>query len=193
MTPDIIFGSCLCSSVTYEVRKPYLRLYAHCYCGRCRKATGSSHATNLYVEPRQFSWLVGEHLTKRFDLPRAQSFATTVCGSCGGPLPHFTREWPGSCSSCRNTRHDAGYPAAGEYLLGLSRILVLQWRGYTLPCRVHTELAMTSRPPNNRFGRSRVASSVSQRGGVDDWDKVPSFDAGETPRRSASSLEVKLA
>jgi hypothetical protein len=90
VTSAVIFGSCLCSSVSYEVRKPYLR-FAHCYCGRCRKATGSSHATNLYVEPRQFSWLVGEHLTKRFDLPTAQSFATTVCASCGGPLPHFTR------------------------------------------------------------------------------------------------------
>jgi hypothetical protein len=90
VTSDVIFGSCLCGSVRYEVRKPYLR-FAHCYCGRCRKATGSSHATNLYVEPSQFSWLVGEHLTKRFDLPTAKSFATTVCTSCGGPLPHFTR------------------------------------------------------------------------------------------------------
>jgi len=26
--------------------------------------------------------------------------------------------------------------------------------------------------------------------GVDDWDKVPSFDAGEAPRRSTSSLEL---
>src|ERR1700689_550801 len=41
--------------------------------------------------------------------------------------------------------------------------------------------------PNNRFERSRAASSVSQ-GGVDDWDRVPSFDAGEASRRSTSSL-----
>jgi putative addiction module component (TIGR02574 family) len=27
-------------------------------------------------------------------------------------------------------------------------------------------------------------------GGVDDWDKVPSIDAGAAPRRSTSSLEV---
>ena len=44
--------------------------------------------------------------------------------------------------------------------------------------------------PNNRFERSRVASSVSQGGGVDDLDKVPSFDAGATPRRSTSSLRT---
>jgi hypothetical protein len=26
--------------------------------------------------------------------------------------------------------------------------------------------------------------------GIDDWDQVPSFDAGEAPRRSTSSLSV---
>ena len=59
--------------------------------GRCRKATGSSHATNLYVEPSRFSWLAGEEITQRFDLQSAQSFATTCCTACGGPVPHFTR------------------------------------------------------------------------------------------------------
>ena len=90
MTSDVLRGSCLCGAVQYEVRKPYLR-FAHCYCGRCRKATGSSHATNLYVEPGQFSWVSGEGTAKRFDLPSAQSFATTYCTACGGPVPHFTR------------------------------------------------------------------------------------------------------
>lgn len=90
MNSESLKGGCLCGAVTYEVRKPYLR-FAHCYCGRCRKATGSSHATNLYVEPRRFSWRTGEELTRRFDLPSAPSFATTYCTSCGGPLPHRTR------------------------------------------------------------------------------------------------------
>jgi hypothetical protein len=87
---EAIRGSCLCGAVRYEVRKPYLR-FAHCYCGRCRKATGGSHATNLYVASSQFSWISGEGITKRFDLPAAQSFATTHCTTCGGPVPHFTR------------------------------------------------------------------------------------------------------
>jgi hypothetical protein len=90
MDNDVLRGGCLCGAVTYEVRKPHLR-FAHCYCGRCRKATGSSHATNLYVEPAQFSWCTGEKSTRRFDLHSAASFATTYCASCGGPLPHFTR------------------------------------------------------------------------------------------------------
>jgi len=90
MVSEALTGSCLCGAVRYEVRKPYLR-FAHCYCSRCRKATGAAHATNLYVAPTQFSWLEGELEAKRFDLPSAQSFSTTYCIRCGGPLPHFTR------------------------------------------------------------------------------------------------------
>jgi hypothetical protein len=42
---------------------------------------------------------------------------------------------------------------------------------------------------NNRFERSRGRVFDEPRRGVDDWDKVPSFDAGEAPRRSTSSLD----
>ncbi len=90
MTAEALSGSCLCGAVRFEVRKPYLR-FAHCYCGRCRKATGSSHATNLYVAPAQFSWVAGEAGAKRFDLASAASFSIVHCTTCGGPLPHFTR------------------------------------------------------------------------------------------------------
>jgi hypothetical protein len=83
-------GACLCGSVTYEVRQPHLQ-FAHCCCTRCRKATGASHATNLYVAPAQFSWTAGEALTKRYDLPTAASFSTSVCTRCGGPVPRHTR------------------------------------------------------------------------------------------------------
>jgi hypothetical protein len=90
MTNKVLSGSCLCGAVRFEVRQPYLR-FAHCFCSRCRKATGSSHATNLYVAPPQFSWVSGETETKRFDLASAASFATTHCKTCGSKLPHFTR------------------------------------------------------------------------------------------------------
>jgi len=38
----------------------------------------------------------------------------------------------------------------------------------------------------------RGARLRGPRSKVDDWDKVPSFDAGEAPRRSTSSLEAVL-
>jgi hypothetical protein len=43
--------------------------------------------------------------------------------------------------------------------------------------------------PNNRFERSRGASSMSH-GGVDDWDKSASLVVCAIPRRSTSSLEA---
>lgn len=90
MKNDALTGSCLCGAVTYRVRGPF-KQFAHCHCGRCRKATGTGHATNLYVERRNFEWLTGEESTVRYDLPSAKSFATTFCRTCGSPLPHHTR------------------------------------------------------------------------------------------------------
>ena len=87
---ETLRGSCLCGAVTYEVRAPFIR-FAHCHCARCRKKTGSAHATNLYVAPDHFRWTAGQELTRRWDLPTAKSFATTVCTRCGGPMPHLTR------------------------------------------------------------------------------------------------------
>src|SRR2546428_579257 len=87
---EVLAGSCLCGSVAYRVRLPF-KQFAHCHCKRCRKATGTGHATNLYVDRPNFEWVRGEELTARFDLPSAKSFATTFCRNCGSPLPHPTR------------------------------------------------------------------------------------------------------
>ena len=85
-----VLRSCLCGVVTYEISEPFLS-FVHCHCSRCRKATGSAHATNLRVPAGQFTWTSGQEKSVRFDLPEAQSFATTFCSCCGSPLPHLTR------------------------------------------------------------------------------------------------------
>jgi len=87
---EVLTGSCLCGGVSYEVRSPFLR-FAHCHCSRCRKSTGTGHATNLYCSPERFRWLSGEELVSRYDFPSARSFATVVCKACGCPLPRRTR------------------------------------------------------------------------------------------------------
>jgi hypothetical protein len=90
MDSEVLSGSCLCGAVTYRIHAPFLR-FAHCHCSRCRKATGTGHASNLYVAPDHLRWVSGEEFIARFDLPSAQSFATTFCQRCGSPLPHHTR------------------------------------------------------------------------------------------------------
>jgi hypothetical protein len=62
-------GSCLCGTVRFEVQPPFERM-VHCHCSRCRKATGTGHATNLYVQPSQLQWLSGEASITRYSCRR---------------------------------------------------------------------------------------------------------------------------
>jgi hypothetical protein len=90
MADQVLRGSCLCKSVRYEVRPPFIR-FAHCYCSRCRKATGGMRATNIAVVPDQFRWVSGAELISRYDLPEAKSFARQICTRCNCPVPHKSR------------------------------------------------------------------------------------------------------
>jgi len=83
-------GSCLCGAVSFAVTLPFVR-FVHCHCSRCRKATGTAHATNAVVKAGGLRWLQGEEWVVRYDLPTARSFATAFCRRCGSPLPHPTR------------------------------------------------------------------------------------------------------
>jgi hypothetical protein len=91
MAEQTVRGSCLCKSVRYEVSTPFAR-FGHCYCSRCRKATGGVRSTNIAVPIAQFHWTQGEELIKRFDLPEAKSFARQICGNCNCPVPHASRD-----------------------------------------------------------------------------------------------------
>ena len=91
MSDQALRGSCLCKAVHYEIRPPFLR-FRHCYCSRCRKATGGVRATNIAVVVDQFRWISGEELISRYDLPEAKSFARQICTRCNCPVPHKSRD-----------------------------------------------------------------------------------------------------
>ncbi len=91
MADQELRGSCLCKAVRYEVRPPFL-WFTHCYCSRCRKATGGVRATNIAVNPDQFRWISGKELISRYDLPEARSFSTAICTSCNCPVPRPSRD-----------------------------------------------------------------------------------------------------
>ena len=79
-------GSCLCGSVSYEIDPP-IKVFQYCHCLRCRKFTGSAHASNIFVPPTQFRWLKGAELVGRFEELEAKYFATCFCKNCGSSLP----------------------------------------------------------------------------------------------------------
>jgi hypothetical protein len=87
---DRITGSCLCARVAFEITGP-IEAFHWCHCSRCRKDTGSAHASNLFIRPESLGWLRGESLVKRFDLPEAERFATAFCTQCGSPAPYLNR------------------------------------------------------------------------------------------------------
>ena len=80
-------GSCLCGTVRYRIRGEVVRFY-HCHCSRCRKATGTGHASNLLVTPSDgLEWVSGGELVACYKVPEAKRFRNCFCPQCGSPLP----------------------------------------------------------------------------------------------------------
>jgi len=82
-------GSCLCGQIAYQIEGQTTAFY-HCHCLRCRKATGTGHASNIRVKTTGIEWLKGEQLIKSYKVPEADRFKNDFCSECGAPLPrHF--------------------------------------------------------------------------------------------------------
>ena len=80
-------GSCLCGSVQYKINGDFKR-FSHCHCQRCRKSTGTGHASNILVSPlSSLKWTSGESLLARYKVPEAERFYNYFCSHCGSPMP----------------------------------------------------------------------------------------------------------
>ena len=90
MASKTIRGGCLCGKVAFEIQGPF-EGFRYCHCSRCRKATGSAHAANIFIKPEQFRWIRGEEDVRRYDVPEAERFATCFCQFCGSPCPRMAR------------------------------------------------------------------------------------------------------
>ena len=84
-------GSCLCGAIKYELSGEPKRFY-HCHCERCRKATGTGHASNIMVKTDNLNWLTGETLLKHYKVPEAERFFTLFCSECGSAMPRDVPE-----------------------------------------------------------------------------------------------------
>ncbi|MDH3612266.1 MAG: GFA family protein [Gammaproteobacteria bacterium] len=84
-------GSCLCGSVAYEITGTS-RAFFHCHCSRCRKATGTGHASNIIMQPDSVTWTAGEDLLNSYKVPEAKRFMTTFCSNCGSLMPRVAAD-----------------------------------------------------------------------------------------------------
>ncbi|MHB1299676.1 MAG: GFA family protein [Burkholderiales bacterium] len=86
MSQITLKGSCLCGSVRYEASGDPQRFY-HCHCQRCRKATGTGHASNILMAGAKLIFTKGEDLLKLYKVPEAQRFSRQFCSQCGAAMP----------------------------------------------------------------------------------------------------------
>jgi len=87
MNERSLSGSCLCGAVRYVATGQEQRFY-HCHCTRCRKASGTGHASNLFLQGT-LAWSSGEELIRSYQPPDAERFTNTFCEVCGSRVPRF--------------------------------------------------------------------------------------------------------
>ena len=91
MTTKTLSGSCLCGAVRYTATGEEQRFY-HCHCSRCRKASGTGHASNLFLKGT-LTWESGEDRIRLYKVPEAERFTNTFCATCGGRVPRFVEQY----------------------------------------------------------------------------------------------------
>jgi len=85
-------GSCLCGSVEYRISADtteHAPKFFHCHCQRCRKASGTGHASLIIIGQSSLEWKKGEDNLGRYKVPEAERFATCFCKNCGSPMPRY--------------------------------------------------------------------------------------------------------
>ena len=84
-------GACLCRAHHYRASGRLMGFY-HCHCSRCRKSTGTGHASNILLRPGQLELSGDRERIGIYKVPGAARFASRFCRECGGPIPRFDRK-----------------------------------------------------------------------------------------------------
>ena len=79
-------GRCLCGGISFRIEGVFERFFL-CHCSRCRKASGSAHAANLFSTTARLTWLSGEELLMRYSVPGTRH-GRCFCKDCGSPMPN---------------------------------------------------------------------------------------------------------
>ncbi len=111
-------GSCLCGAVRYEVEGDQKKFY-HCHCARCRKASGTGHASNVLVmKPSRAEFVQGDEHLSRYKLPDAKWFSMTFCRQCGSRMPNISPERGLAVIPAGSLDNDPGIAPEARIFLG---------------------------------------------------------------------------
>lgn len=90
MSDITLKGSCLCGAFRYTAKGEPTGFY-HCHCQRCRKVTGTGHASNLFLKGT-LEWDTKSQDLSTYKVPEARRFSNTFCPQCGSRLPRAVVE-----------------------------------------------------------------------------------------------------
>lgn len=82
-------GSCLCGDVSFEIEDDF-KHFQLCHCTQCQKTTGSAHASNLFTDPENITWISGEDAISRFDV-EGRGISNAFCTRCGSRVPYLSK------------------------------------------------------------------------------------------------------
>ena len=88
-------GSCLCGRVEFQANADiteHAPHFFHCHCQRCRKASGTGHASLIIIGQAALEWTKGEASLSHYKVPEAERFATCFCTNCGSALPRYDKK-----------------------------------------------------------------------------------------------------
>jgi hypothetical protein len=78
-------GGCLCGAVTYEVSSDPVNMW-NCHCDDCRKVTGASFATNVFVKLENVTITKGKTSTYESAADSGNIMTKEFCSNCGSQL-----------------------------------------------------------------------------------------------------------
>ncbi len=85
MSKDTLNGGCLCGAVKFQIKNQFDH-FQLCHCTQCQKCTGSAHASNLFTEPANITWLSGLEMLVRYDV-EGRRLSNQFCRQCGSRMP----------------------------------------------------------------------------------------------------------
>ena len=78
-------GGCLCGAITYEVAAEPINMW-NCHCDDCRKTTGASFATNIFINAEDLSIHKGTPSTYQNTSDSGNTMTREFCSNCGSHL-----------------------------------------------------------------------------------------------------------
>ncbi len=112
----MITGQCLCAAIRYRIRAAPLVMY-HCHCSQCRRASGSSFATNILIRSEHFELSAGEDALAWFESSPGKR--RHFCSRCGSPIFSASEATPQLRSVRSGTLDiDPGLRPAGHFHVG---------------------------------------------------------------------------